>query len=74
MLIRPVTIQQMGGDSVWQNGPEFLKLPIEKWPVKQTTEIELLDIIGQTSPCKTESIVLHNDKTPPDMIFFFHLK
>ena len=26
MLTRPVEIQRMGGDSVWQNGPDFLKL------------------------------------------------
>lgn len=41
MLTCPVTIQQVAGDLMWQNGPEFLKLPIEKWPVKQTTETEL---------------------------------
>lgn len=71
MLTRPATIQQMGEDSVWQNGPEFLKLPIEQWPVKQTTETELPDMIGRTSACGVESTVLHDDKTP--IMDFFNL-
>lgn len=71
MLTRPATIQQMGGDSVWQNGPEFLKLPVEKWPVKQITETKLPDMIGQTLACDIESTVLHDDKT--SIMIFFNL-
>lgn len=53
------------------NGPEFLKLPIKQWPVKQTTETELPDMIGRTSACGVESTVLHDDKTP--IMDFFNL-
>ena len=26
---------ELGPGSTWQNGPEFLKLPEEEWPIKQ---------------------------------------
>lgn len=29
----------MNEDSTWQNGPEFLKWPVEEWPIKSAGEV-----------------------------------
>lgn len=60
MLTRPVDVQQIGNHSVWQNGPDFLRLPVKEWPVNQTNVAELPDMIGQTLVCETKT-VMHND-------------
>ena len=70
MLTHPVETQQIGGDSAWQNGPGFLKLTVEAWPVNPTNEAELSDTIGQTLACDIKTTVMHNDKMDPNLNIF----
>ena len=47
MVTRPTSPTQIGPTSVWQCGPKFLQLSVEKWPIRQDLqELELPDRIG----------------------------
>lgn len=48
MLTRKTEIEHLDMNSVWQRGPDFLKLPIQSWPIFQKDEVEVPDMIGQT--------------------------
>lgn len=48
LTTRPCGPERIGQDSAWQRGPEFLKLPISEWPIKQMYESELTDRVGIT--------------------------
>ena len=41
-LTRGKSPRELGQDSQWQNGPEFLKLPVKKWPVSHEVNVEEL--------------------------------
>ena len=41
-IIRRKNPDELGPGSTWQNGPEFLKLPEEEWPIKQDCSFESL--------------------------------
>ena len=45
---KPCHPEKIGKDSAWQNGPNFLTLPISEWPVRQICEDKLTDRIGVT--------------------------
>ncbi|XP_037774994.1 uncharacterized protein LOC119572052 [Penaeus monodon] len=48
MTSRPCKPEKIGRESDWQNGPKFLTLPTNRWPIRQTCEDELTDRIGIT--------------------------
>lgn len=33
------SLQDLKEDSTWQTGPEFLKLPVEEWPIKSAEKV-----------------------------------
>ena len=39
LITRGCDIEQIIKDKTWQDGPSFLKLDFEKWPVKQQTDV-----------------------------------
>lgn len=45
---RPCTADKIGENSTWQNGPDFLKLPIAEWPITQQFLDQVPDRIGIT--------------------------
>lgn len=51
MLTRSVSVEDIGSNSVWQNGPEFLRLPMDQWPVKQNHLTDVPDKICHTLIC-----------------------
>ena len=47
LVTRPTSPNQIGPKSIWQQGPDFLRLPVEQWPISQTVpDQELSDRIG----------------------------
>lgn len=46
LTIRPCTPKKTGMDSVWQNDPNFLPLPVKEWSIKQQCEDQLTNQIG----------------------------
>lgn len=51
---RPQHPLSLGSDSVWQNGPEYLTLPVEEWPISQPCVQRLPDRKGTPLSCKVE--------------------
>ena len=47
---------ELGADSVWQNGPEFLQKPIDQWPIKSINEIRVSEVVA----CATKSTKVEN--------------
>ena len=45
---RPCTSEKIDEGSIWQNGPEFLKLPVAEWLIKQHCSGQLPDRIDIT--------------------------
>ena len=39
IITRGGTPEDLNEDSTWQNGPEFLKWPVEEWPIKSAVEV-----------------------------------
>ncbi|MCI4375255.1 hypothetical protein PGIGA_G00107360 [Pangasianodon gigas] len=39
LITRGATPEDLQEDSVWQNGPEFLRQPVEEWPKKSAKEV-----------------------------------
>lgn len=39
IITRGGTSEDLNEDSTWQNGPEFLKWPVEEWPIKSAGEV-----------------------------------
>ncbi|XP_039503109.1 uncharacterized protein LOC120459751 [Pimephales promelas] len=39
LTTRGATPEDLKEDSVWQNGPEFLKRPVEEWPTKSARDV-----------------------------------
>lgn len=39
IITRGGTAENLSEDSTWQTGPEFLKLPVEEWPIKSGGEV-----------------------------------
>lgn len=39
LVTRGATLEDLIEDSVWQNGPEFLKQPVEEWPTKSAKDV-----------------------------------
>ncbi|XP_054861306.1 uncharacterized protein LOC129347620 [Amphiprion ocellaris] len=39
LITRGGTPEDLKEDSIWQNGPEFLKWPVEEWPIKSAGEV-----------------------------------
>jgi len=39
IITRGASPQDLDEDSEWQNGPEFLKLPVSEWPIKLAKEL-----------------------------------
>ena len=48
MLTHSVAVEDIGSNSVWQDGPEFLKAPVDSWPVHQNYLTEVLDTLCHT--------------------------
>lgn len=46
LVMRGATPEQLKEDSVWQNGPEFLKQPVAEWPTKSARDIAAHAIEG----------------------------
>lgn len=46
---------ELGADSLWQNGPEFLQKPIEQWPIKSINEIRVSSPCTAMVVCTTET-------------------
>ncbi|XP_043208348.1 uncharacterized protein LOC122373955 isoform X1 [Amphibalanus amphitrite] len=47
LVTRPTSPNQIGPKSIWQQGPDFLQLPVEQWPISQAVpDQELPDRIG----------------------------
>ena len=47
----------IGGDSEWQNGPEFLTKPISEWPISSTVNVkELPERVKQIHVVKEQSL------------------
>ena len=42
IISRGAAAKDLGENSVWQTGPEFLKLPEEEWPIKQSYSGQIL--------------------------------
>ena len=42
LITRGETPDNLDLNSKWQNGPVFLKLPIDKWPVRRDCSIDVL--------------------------------
>ena len=42
---RPTHPCDLGPESVWQRGPDYLYLPVEKWPISQLCNEEIPDCI-----------------------------
>lgn len=45
---RPCSSEKIEEGSIWQQGPQFLKLPVAEWPIKQQCADHLPDKIGIT--------------------------
>lgn len=41
-LTRGKSPKELGQESLWQNGPEFLTLPVKDWPISRKTDVEEL--------------------------------
>ena len=39
LVTRGCSPEQLGGDSPWQRGPDFLARPVEEWPMKSAAEV-----------------------------------
>lgn len=39
IITRGATPEGLGEDTAWQNGPKFLKLPLEEWPIKSAKDV-----------------------------------
>ena len=40
MVTRSASPSQIGPDSIWQRGPKFFDLPIDKWPISQESHLQ----------------------------------
>ena len=63
LLTRRVSPKGLNLDSEWQNGPKFLELPIDKWPIRQDNSN---DILPEQAEIKTH--VLHSCIKVEDII------
>ena len=48
LTFKPCSLEKIGKDPAWQNGPDFLTSPISESPIRQICEDELRDRIGIT--------------------------
>ena len=39
IITRGATPEDLGEDTAWQNGPSFLRLPLEEWPIKSAKDV-----------------------------------
>ena len=65
LTTRFLSPEELNSESVWQCGPDFLKLPFHLWPVKKVTgSIEILpDLVREhrINACTTQSIQFNLD-------------
>ena len=65
LITRGETPSNLNLNSKWQNGPEFLDLPIEQWPIRQdcTTDIlpEQVEMIMKTE-IKSKNDIIQSDR------------
>lgn len=61
---RPQHPLSLGSESVWQNGPKYLTLPVDKWPISQPCVQKLPDRNNTLLSCKVEI----NQATNPSII------
>ncbi|XP_076028384.1 uncharacterized protein LOC143017480 [Oratosquilla oratoria] len=77
MLTRSTEIKFLTGESTWQKGPEFLKLPLESWPISQTDKTDLPDRIDEGENNKCTSIinnVTHGGLSQPNLTTIIQLQ
>ena len=53
-ITRGRAITEIGEDSVWQNGPAFMKLPLNEWPISKNTDVS--EIPGMKMIMTTKTI------------------
>ena len=69
LATRPlVQATKLDTESTWQNGPEFLKLPVEEWPTRKDTHTKSLpeakkDFVGSVTAKESMSLVSRIDVT-----------
>ena len=53
IITRGASACDLGGESEWQNGPDFMKLPVEDWPINQDIDDDVIhevpDLIARVS-------------------------
>ena len=60
MLSRGANPEDLGMQSRWQSGPDFLKQPVEQWPVRQSfsgAEIPELAKVVNVNAAKADNLV-----------------
>ena len=56
-LSRGKSPSELGKNSIWQNGPQFVQLPEREWPIKQSHNIlEIPELIRSVMKTKVEEI------------------
>ena len=57
VITRGATINELSGNSTWQQGPEFLTLPVEEWPLRNdiTLSQALPETVGYVASVTAES-------------------
>ena len=58
MTTRYCNPKLLGSDTVWQNGPRFLEEPFETWPISQSCEVTLPDIILNKLTCSLNKVIM----------------
>ena len=60
---RPTHPVLLNSNSLWQNGPPFMCLPVSEWPVSQSNDLELPDV----APVKTVNVLCRDNTVMIDI-------